>query len=230
MSRSLLCAIAWAPAAVRAGYGDDPALDCGLAKIAFDFGATKVNSSLGSLHDALRLSQCGYRRPLETVSSLYYGQSSQAGLSVYVAPGGNDAGPGSLARPFGTLERARQAVRGTPGSTVFLRGGRYHLNSTFTLSAEDSGVPGRPITYSAYAQEQPVLSGAVPLQLAWSPSPAHRHGVMQAPLPSEAPTAFNSLYVDGLRQVRARYPNGNPQDLSGLCFNMPAHPEEGCSS
>ena len=32
------------------------------------------------------------------------------------------------------------------------------------------------------------------------------------------PAKWNTLHVDGVRQVRARFPNGNPQDNSGRCF------------
>ena len=42
------------------------------------------------------------------------------------------------------------------------------------------------------------------------------------------PARANSLFVGGVRQVRARYPNGNPQDETGICFSSTNHPGEGC--
>lgn len=33
------------------------------------------------------------------------------------------------------------------------------------------------------------------------------------------PERFNSLFVRGKRQTSARYPNGNPEDITGLCFS-----------
>ena len=39
---------------------------------------------------------------------------------------------------------------------------------------------------------------------------------------------WNTLFADGVRQVRARYPNGNPQDSSGICFSSTNRPGEGC--
>ena len=54
------------------------------------------------------------------------------------------------------------------------------------------------------------------------PIPPHEWG---AP-----PARVNSLFVDGVRQVKARYPNGNPQDSSGLCFAAVNRPGEGCDS
>lgn len=53
------------------------------------------------------------------------------------------------------------------------------------------------------------------------PPPAHDFG--------PPPERFNGLFVDGVRQVRARWPNGDPQQLSGLCFSQADHPVEGCS-
>ena len=57
--------------------------------------------------------------------------ASFGAADFYVAPLGDDAGPGSLARPFATLERARDAVRGARRRnpkcdySVALRGGPY---------------------------------------------------------------------------------------------------------
>ncbi len=44
----------------------------------------------------------------------------------YVSPDGNDQNPGTLKKPFATLQRAQQAVRQKHGD-VFLRGGTYYL-------------------------------------------------------------------------------------------------------
>jgi len=68
-------------------------------------------------------------------------------LGIYVAADGADENPGTEARPFATLERARDAIRalkkkdGLPpgGVTVRLRGGVYCLGSTLELAKEDSG-------------------------------------------------------------------------------------------
>ena len=50
--------------------------------------------------------------------------------TFYVAPGGSDANPGTEAKPFATIEKARQAVRAvnkdmTGDIVVVLRGGTY---------------------------------------------------------------------------------------------------------
>lgn len=43
------------------------------------------------------------------------------------------------------------------------------------------------------------------------------------------PQRWNSLFADGVRQVRARFPNANPQDGTGICFSATNRPGEGCN-
>ncbi len=62
----------------------------------------------------------------------------------YVAPNGNDDGPGTLAEPFGTMERARDAIAQkvaaglTTNLTVSLRGGTYELEQPLVLGPKVS--------------------------------------------------------------------------------------------
>src|SRR6185295_5872780 len=91
-------------------------------------------------------------------------------LTFYVSSStGNDRNPGTLSKPFLTIERARDVIRelkmssglGKTAVTVYLRGGIYQLTQTFTLSEQDSGVSAAPITYTAYQHEEVRLSGSV---------------------------------------------------------------------
>jgi hypothetical protein len=80
------------------------------------------------------------------------------GAPVVVAPGGDDAGPGTWKRPFATLAKARDAVREGKGERrIVLRGGVYH-DVEFVLEAADSG-----LTVEAAEGERPVLYGGVRL-------------------------------------------------------------------
>mgnify|MGYP005624110229 FL=1 len=90
------------------------------------------------------------------------------GAAFWVGPNGNDAGPGDEARPFATLERARDAVRALrtarpaaqkEGITVWLRGGFYEREATFELDERDSGSADAPVVYRAVDGERPRLSG-----------------------------------------------------------------------
>jgi hypothetical protein len=93
------------------------------------------------------------------------------GLELHVSPRGSDAQPGTSARPFATLERARDEIRrvkqrtGLPtgGVAVWVGGGHYPVRHTFALAAEDSGSPASPIVYRAVAGETPVFTGGARL-------------------------------------------------------------------
>ena len=92
---------------------------------------------------------------------------SLMGTEFCIAPDGKDTNPGTRTRPFGTLERSRDAIRGlkkrgkppTAPITVWLRAGTYHLADSFALTSEDSGTATAPVTYRAYASERAILSG-----------------------------------------------------------------------
>ena len=75
---------------------------------------------------------------------------AQGGVEFYVAPGGDDANPGTRERPFATLDHARLVVarradRSGP-VTVFLAEGTYYLPDTLVFQAADSGSKDAPIT------------------------------------------------------------------------------------
>ncbi len=82
-------------------------------------------------------------------------QSRHQTTEFAVAPDGSDSNPGSLDRPFATLERAREAVRAArgaaPGSacTVFLTSGTYERTSSFLLESKDGGDSLAPVRYTA---------------------------------------------------------------------------------
>lgn len=79
----------------------------------------------------------------------------------YVSPTGSDSNPGTKRKPFATLERAREALRGarSPGGTVYLRGGDYLRTNTLELTAADSGTVGAPMTWQAEKGETARLLG-----------------------------------------------------------------------
>ncbi|MHC5054946.1 MAG: right-handed parallel beta-helix repeat-containing protein [Planctomycetota bacterium] len=128
----------------------------------------------------------------------------------YVSPRGDDGNPGTEARPFATVARARDAVRrsgraGRTPITVHLRGGTYYLQDTVRLTPEDSGSERAPVVYSGVEGETAVISGGRRLDLRWEP---HRDGIMKARVPEGLTT--DQLFVNGKLQPMARYPNFNP--------------------
>jgi hypothetical protein len=123
----------------------------------------------------------------------------------YIAPAGGDANPGTLEKPFASLRRAQQAVRQNPG-VVFLRGGIYYLPETLVFTAQDSGTKESPTVFAAYHDERPVISGGVRLdKLDWQP---WRGGIFRTAVPEDLRT--EEIFVNGERQILARYPNFDP--------------------
>lgn len=76
----------------------------------------------------------------------------------YVSPDGNDQDPGTIERPFRTIERARDAVREINGDmrgdiVVYLRDGVYQIDRTIEFTEQDSGTNGFRVIYQAYHGE-----------------------------------------------------------------------------
>jgi hypothetical protein len=86
----------------------------------------------------------------------------------YIATNGNDTNPGTKAKPFLTLEGARNAIRkdsGTSGVTVWIMGGKYQRTQPFELTGEDSGSASKPVIYRAFENEPVHITGAKELAI-----------------------------------------------------------------
>jgi len=155
--------------------------------------------------------------------------------TFFVAKDGNDTWSGKLPSPnaektdgpFATLARAQDAAREMKTKeglhepvTVMVRGGKYFLEETLVLGPEDSGTRDCPITYTAYPGEKPILSGGRKVT-GWKP---YRGKILQCELPDaqggtclRADThrqewKFRQLFFNGVRQIRARNPNFDPDN------------------
>ena len=123
----------------------------------------------------------------------------------FVSPTGDDANPGSLEKPFATLQRAQTAVRQQRGD-VFLRGGIHYLSEPLVITAEDSGTKDDPVVFQNYRDEEAVVSGGVRLRnLNWQPA---SNGIYQTTVPADLRT--EEIFINGERQILARYPNFDP--------------------
>ncbi len=136
--------------------------------------------------------------------------TASAATDFYVAPAGADGNPGSAAKPFATLARARDAVRASgklrkEPVTVHVLPGVYYLPETLTFTPQDAGTVAAPVVYQAEPGGEAVVSGGVKLDLKWEP---YKGGIVQARLP--AGLAMDQLFVNGERQHMARYPNYDP--------------------
>ena len=142
----------------------------------------------------------------------------------HVAPDGEDRHPGTKAKPFATLTRARDAVRELKQSgpsrdvLVLLRGGTYRIRETVRFAVQDGAPEGHTITYAAWPGETPVLTPGVPVT-GWRrldeppedlPAKAHGH-VWSAPVP-DGLERFRTLYDGSGRLARARSKGFRPTD------------------
>ena len=122
----------------------------------------------------------------------------------YVAADGDDANPGTKAKPFATLSGARDAVRRAKKAgesiTVYLRGGEYHLAKRVVFSLADSAPEGSAITYAAFPGEKVVIGSGVAIT-GWKKL---RGNVWVAPIPKGlSKKLFRTLYDGGKRLPRA---------------------------
>ncbi|MGO8718065.1 MAG: hypothetical protein ACLQMO_02455 [Acidobacteriaceae bacterium] len=130
--------------------------------------------------------------------------------SIYVSTTGSDTNTGSIGDPLRSFAAAQAAVRASKAKNggsiiVYFRSGTYYLPETVKFSSQDSGEPETPVIYAAFPGESVVISGGRSLQLKWTP---YRVGIMMAKVPPG--TRTDQLFVNGERQILARYPNFDP--------------------
>lgn len=89
----------------------------------------------------------------------------------YVSPKEKDTNPGTKSKPFASLKHAKEAVKKlnkkgsypAEGIVVFLREGNYELYEQLTFSADDSGLSGAPVTYTAFPGDVVNITGGFEL-------------------------------------------------------------------
>ena len=162
-------------------------------------------------------------------------------VHFYVSPRGNDRWAGRLPAPnplgtdgpFATLVGARNAVRELrsgqriPGPvTVMVLGGTYCLTEPLVLSNRDSGSEAEPITYAAYPDQKPVLTGGRRIT-GWKP---YKESILQCHLPEAkgGRWSFRQLFFNGKRQIRTRWPNRDPHEplYGGWAFIDSTFPDD----
>ena len=117
--------------------------------------------------------------------------------TYYVATNGADAGAGTLAAPFRTIQKA--ASLAVAGDVVIVRAGTYRE----TVRPPRSGSAGAPITFQAYPGEQVTVSGANVVG-GWT---AHKNKVYKARQSWDLGFGANQVFLDGRMLIEARWPN-----------------------
>lgn len=137
--------------------------------------------------------------------SLSMSQSEPEGY--FVDPSGSDSNPGTIDRPFKTIQKCAEVVQ--PGLTCWIRQGIYRE----TIVPKVSGTSTQAIAFAAYKQEQVTISGTE-LITDWSP---HRDAIYRTqvslPVDGYSDTGFfaNQVFVRGEMMPEARVPNLNPE-------------------
>jgi len=129
---------------------------------------------------------------------------------IFVSPHGDDGNPGTALEPLRTFHAAQLAARELKKQrsgelSVYFRAGTYYLPEAVVFTPADSGAQEAPVVYTSYPGEHVVLSGGSRIEPQWTP---YRDGIMQTPVPPGTQT--DQLFVNGKRQVLARYPNYEP--------------------
>lgn len=201
----------------------DKGLDCAVRQAAFDFAqAIQPNgpAAAPAVFDALQLgSYCGFNAsgPASLAKDVNVPAVPRGPIYYADALLGNDSNTGSEASPFRTIDHGVAACRvgrtgirptTTGACTLILRDSApFILDATVSLGPADSG-----IAIAALPNEHPVVSGAAPLPLSTQWMPWKQGGgsnVWSARV--SLPVVPGSLFVEGARMVRARWPNANPE-------------------
>ncbi|HEY9768028.1 MAG TPA: hypothetical protein V6C71_05900 [Coleofasciculaceae cyanobacterium] len=125
----------------------------------------------------------------------------------FVSPNGSNDNPGTIDRPFKTVQKCADAVQ--PGETCWLRKGTYRE----TIQPKVSGTKEKPIVFAAYKNEQVTISG---VEVVKDLLP-HRGSIYRSDvtLPSDGynDTGFlaNQIFVNGEMMPEARFPNLDSQ-------------------
>ncbi|MCB0685566.1 MAG: right-handed parallel beta-helix repeat-containing protein, partial [Saprospiraceae bacterium] len=131
-------------------------------------------------------------------------------MEIFISPDGNDANGGTREKPLKTmnkaLEKSRQ-VQGRISKTIHLLEGNYYLNAPVTITPEDNN-----LSIIGEGSDKVVIKGSRLLALVWTP---FRDNVWVAEVPVQMD--FDQLYINGEKQVLARYPNfdGNTKIFNG---------------
>ena len=95
----------------------------------------------------------GFSLMLSAILMVMMVQTATA-ATYYVANNGNNTNPGTLARPWKTIQKAANTL--TPGSRVYVRAGVYQERVTVNVSGS---LAGGYIQFLNYPNETPILDG-----------------------------------------------------------------------
>lgn len=128
-----------------------------------------------------------------------------------VAPNGRDDNPGTMEKPLASLAGGRDAVRrklqagADTDIRVLFRGGRYPLLAPVVFGLEDTAPAHHTITYEAWPEETPVLSGG--RQIGNWRQTDRSTWTAEVPEAKDGKWPFRCLYINDSRRTLARMPD-----------------------
>ncbi|MRI01305.1 hypothetical protein GH721_12255 [Kriegella sp. EG-1] len=124
----------------------------------------------------------------------------------YISVSGNDENSGTKIAPFASFGKAVKELEkyaGKEAVTVWFSEGIYYLDETILLDSKLSGTKEYPIVFSSMAGAEVLIKGSKLLEnLEWN---TYKDNILVAKVPVHL--KFNQLFVNGQRQVRARFPD-----------------------
>jgi len=126
-------------------------------------------------------------------------------ITIHVSPKGKDFNDGSRNKPLASIKKALEMARRLDPKEkvrILLTGGTYYLPETIRFEAADNRTA---LTIDAEREGNVVISGGNIIRPKWT---RIKDGVFMADMP--AVTAFDQLYINGIRQRMARFPNAIP--------------------
>ena len=131
---------------------------------------------------------------------------AQVTEKYYVSTNGNDSHPGTIRKPFKTIQKALS--QGGNHTEIILKQGIYYLGEPLILSPEN--IKMESLKIQAEEGEKVIISGGKELSLQWKP---WVNGIFTAKITKGL--SFEQLYVNGDLQQMARYPNLNKNEILG---------------
>lgn len=160
-------------------------------------------------------------------------------IVVYVSVDGSENADGTIERPFGSLEQARDAVRDMRKASkkdlsvkVILRGGIYEIDNSFRLTEDDSGTAEKPTVYTSYPGEEVRLTGAKRINHKVEPEEKILERLPEESRDKVLAFDLKKDNLDGIVKFEQRYysvPYNPPPDIlwDGEFCNVARWPNEG---
>ena len=209
-------------------HADKTTFDCKMRQLAMDYARkiqpwlsqTKLQEIADALNGAKEAQNCNVslKGPAKSYDRAPSFPVPKTANTYYVdAIKGSDSNPGSMSSPFQTISKAVMTVGNPAASTIVLRAGTFYLSDTIMLDEKLSG-----LTIQNFPGEEAVISGGKVIKPSWKVvDVSNSMNIYKADLSQQGINSVMGFRVDGMRAIRARYPNANPE-IDGFASSLKA--------